>query len=161
MEKILISACLLGINVRYNAVPKSFSHQCIANWQKQRRLITVCPEVSGGLATPRAPAEISPKGDIVITTLGNDVTLEFKRGAEHALHLCQRHNIRFALLKESSPSCGSSNIYNGHFTGVKKSGQGITAQLLTRHGIEVFSEQTIDGLIQALTDIEKKYEMLN
>ena len=150
MEKILISACLLGINVRYNAEPKPFYHQQITLWRKQGRVITVCPEVAGGLSTPRAPAELSADNTIVMTNDGNDVTQEFNQGAQHALLLCQRHDIKFALLKESSPSCGSNTIYDGTFSGVKISGQGLTAKLLTDNGVQVFSEQTIEQMIAIL-----------
>lgn len=149
MEKILISGCLLGLNVRYDGKAKSLQQTTIMKWQQQGRLIVVCPEVAGGLSIPRAPAEIQGNG-LVVTQDGQDVSQAFSFGAEHALYLCQQHGIRYALLKESSPSCGSSNIYDGSFSGKKIVGMGKTAALLTEHGIKVFSEQTIDKLV-ALT----------
>lgn len=151
MEKILISACFLGQNVRYNAIVKKFAHPILQLWLQENRLIIQCPEVSGGLSTPRAPAEINSALGQVITATGTDVTNAFNTGASNTLRLCQKHNITFALLKESSPSCGSTSIYDGSFTNTKINGQGITTQLLTSHGIRVYSENTIEQLIKDLT----------
>lgn len=149
MEKILISACFLGLNVRYNGRTKPLHLDCINQWQQQGRLIVVCPEVAGGLAVPREPAEIQSNGQ-VITQIGCDVTPAFNKGAEHALYLCQQHKIRYALLKESSPSCGSNTIYDGSFSNHKVSGLGITAKLLVDNGIRVFSEGTVEELVNLL-----------
>ena len=161
MEKVLVSACLLGLAVRYDGASRGLIDQTLRRWQQQGRIISVCPEVAGGLSIPRAAAEIQPLSGtnktidkdkrIVTTALGNDVSEEFYRGAQHALYLCQRHNIRYALLKESSPSCGSNNIYNGNFNGTKISGEGITCELLGKHGIEVYSEFNLTKLISKLT----------
>ncbi|MBO9490337.1 DUF523 domain-containing protein [Endozoicomonas sp. G2_1] len=161
MEKVLVSACLLGLAVRYDGASKRLIDQTLRRWQQQGRIISVCPEVAGGLSIPRAAAEIQPLSGtnktidkdkrIVTTALGNDVSEEFYRGAHHALYLCQRHNIRYALLKESSPSCGSNNIYNGDFNGTKTSGEGITCEQLRKHGIEVYSEFNLTELISKLT----------
>lgn len=107
-------------------------------------------EVSGGLPVPRAAAEQQATG-LVITQAGVDVTDAFTRGANIALSLCETHNIRYALLKESSPSCGSNTIYDGSFSHRKIPGQGVTAALLSAHGIKVFSEENIDQLITILT----------
>ncbi|NMP30635.1 DUF523 domain-containing protein [Thalassotalea sp. M1531] len=147
MEKILISACFLGLNVRYDGKAKALLNRTITDWRRQGRLIVVCPEVAGGLAVPREPAEINRDTGQVITQQGADVSAAFKSGAEHALYLCQQHNIRYALLKESSPSCGSSRVYDGTFSGKKIEGRGITAQLLEKHGIQVFSEQNFNDLV--------------
>lgn len=153
MENILISACFLGINVRYNGKKKLFIHDSILQWKKEGRLITVCPEVCGGLPTPRSPAEIQTNNNdiLVIDYNGKNVTSAFEKGAQHALSLCLRHNIKYALLKESSPSCGSNFIYDGSFTNKKVVGKGITAKLLASHSIRVFSEETIDDLANLLT----------
>lgn len=147
-DKILISACFLGKKVRYNGEVKTLLHPLIALWQQQQRLMSICPEVSGGLAVPRAPAEI--RGQHVITCDGDDVTEPFLSGARQALSLCQQYQIRFALLKESSPSCGSNTIYDGTFSAKKISGQGVCSKLLRQHGIQVFSELTIDHLVVLL-----------
>ena len=143
-EKILISGCFLGQKVRYNGKVKILQHTLIERWHKEQRLVAVCPEVIGGLPVPRAPAEI--QGKKVITCEGLDVTQQFVAGAKQALALCERYSIRYALLKESSPSCGSNTIYDGTFNGKKIAGQGTCTQLLEQHGIQVFSELTIDLL---------------
>ena len=153
MQKILISACFLGCNVRYNAKVKSLSHSLIQTWHQQGRLLPFCPEVAGGLSVPRSPAELNLKTSRVINSDGADVTCEFELGAKQALDLCIKHNIRFALLKESSPSCGSKFIYDGSFTGNKITGQGVTTQLLRLHDIKVFSELTITQLAKAISEL--------
>lgn len=148
MEKILVSSCLLGTPVRYDGTGVQLLHPQIMTWQQQKLIVPFCPEVAGGLPTPRDPAEIS--NDKVITNIGDDVTAEFKLGARKALQLCLQHNIRFALLKESSPSCGRNTIYNGSHSGIKVIGMGLTAALLEKNAIQVFSEQQMPALVQAL-----------
>lgn len=150
MDKILVSGCFLGELVRYNGEIKPLSHQLMALWQKQNRLISICPEVVGGLTVPRSPAEINPENSRVISIEGVDVTAEFLIGAQSALALCHKYNIVYALLKEYSPSCGSKKIYDGSFSNKKKLGQGVTSQLLSSHGIDVFSEETIEQLAKKL-----------
>ncbi len=150
MNKILISSCFLGAPVRYNGTVKKLIHPLIELWQQQGRLLAICPEVAGGLSTPRAAAEIQPNSQLIITTEGHDVSNSFHQGANIALTLCQKHNIQLALLKESSPSCGSSLIYDGSFSNEKINGAGITTQLLRKHGIQVFSELSISALADCL-----------
>ena len=150
-DKILISACFLGERVRYNGVVKSLVSQLLSQWQQQGRFISVCPEVISGLQVPRPAAEINPKTKQVLTIESVDVSQQFEQGAQQALSLCQRHNIRFALLKESSPSCGSNTIYDGSFSQKKIVGEGITTKLLRQHGIQVFSEHSLAQL-QLLLD---------
>ena len=150
MDKILISACLLGEKVRYDGTSNELLHTALQRWQTQHRVVTICPEVAGGLSVPRAPAEINPNTQRVITQQGLDLSAEFMRGAQRALTLCQAHNIHYALLKESSPSCGSTRVHDGKFQGNKIPGMGMTARLLTAHGIAVYSEQNIEQLIQCL-----------
>ncbi len=149
-SKILVSACLLGENVRYDGKNQKLSHQYISLWKKQDRLLSICPEVVGGLPIPRSPAEINASQNTIINSEGNDVTEPFMRGAQQALALCKKHDIRFALLKESSPSCGSTTIYDGSFSGRKIAGEGITAALLKNNGVMVFSENNIEELIHSL-----------
>lgn len=149
-DKILISRCFLGENVRYDSKAIPLKHPLLALWQQQKRLVAICPEVSGGLPVPREPAEQQPHSGKVITLSNIDVSAQFNDGANQALALCKKHNIRFALLKESSPSCGSSFIYDGSFSNKKIVGQGITSQLLHQHGITVFSEHSLDKLATLL-----------
>ena len=144
-DKILVSACFLGQQVRYDGKDKTLLNPLLNQWKNEQRLVSICPEVTGGLAVPRAPAEIQEKK--VITCEGRNVTKQFLSGAEQALALCQRLNIRFALLKESSPSCGSNTIYDGTFSEIKIAGQGVCTQLLRKHGIQVFSELNLDKLV--------------
>lgn len=137
--KILISACLLGERVRYDAKQKSLQHPLIDDWKKAGILLQVCPEVLGGLPTPRPAAEIQTNGR-VLTGQGMDVTKAFKQGAEKTLALALKHKINIVILTERSPSCGSSNIYDGAFSKTVIDGQGITTKLLREHGIQVFNQ---------------------
>ncbi|MCV2221157.1 DUF523 domain-containing protein [Pseudomonas mercuritolerans] len=147
MEKILVSRCLLGHRVRYDG-GASGPFDLLEQWIEEGRVVPLCPEVAGGLPTPRAAAEI-PGGQggqvldgiaAVITTDGEDVSAQFLEGARQALELVQKHGIRVAVLKANSPSCGNLLTYDGTFSGVKVSGEGVTAALLKRHGVRVFSE---------------------
>lgn len=148
MQKLLVSSCLLGTPVRYDGTGQKLVHPQITTWQSQGVIIPLYPEVAGGLSTPRAPAEI--KHNKVITNDDEDVTAAFKLGAKRALQLCLSHNIHFALLKESSPSCGRNTIYDGSHRGIKVAGMGLTAALLERNGIKVFSEEQMPALLKAL-----------
>lgn len=148
-EKILVSSCLLGQPVRYDGRSKGIISDWLAELGAEGRVLAFCPEVAGGLPTPRPPAE--RQGESVVTESGLDVTTEFDRGAALALALCQQQGIRFALLKEGSPSCGSGRIYNGRFEGVSVAGEGKTTALLRRHGIAVFSEDQLAELASALS----------
>ncbi len=145
-DKILISQCFLGKNVRYNSEKILLKHPLLTLWQQQNRIVAICPEVSGGLSVPREPAEQQQNSDEVITISGVNVSAQFNFGSQQALMLCQQHNIRFAILKESSPSCGSSLIYDGSFSNKKIAGQGITCKVLTQEGIKVFSENNLQEL---------------
>ena len=146
--KILISSCFLGNKVRYDGVAKAILHPQLTTWQLNQQLIVICPEMAGGLPVPRPKAEqLNGK---VIDEYGKDVSAQFVAGAKQALLLCKEHDIRYALLKEFSPSCGSGHVYDGSFKGNKITGMGVTAQLLTEHGIKVFSELTLNELILAV-----------
>jgi len=157
-EKILISRCLLGERVRYDAQSKACAHPLVRHWQAQGRLIGCCPEVMGGLPTPRPAAELSGGDGIsvlnsrarVLDPSGVDHSAAFLRGAEAVLELAQCHAIRFALLKANSPSCSNREIYDGRFTGKLVTGIGVTTALLQEHDIQVFNEHQIDGLNTAL-----------
>ena len=161
--KVLVSRCLLGHRVRYDG-GASGPYALLAQWQAEGRVIALCPEVAGGLPTPRAAAEI-PGGQgvevlagkaAVITTEGEDVTEAFVSGARQALALVERHGIRIAILKANSPSCGNRLTYDGSFRGVKVEGQGVTAALLTRAWVQVFSELELEEAAKALGVLTQK-----
>jgi uncharacterized protein YbbK (DUF523 family) len=143
MQKILVSACLMGENVRFDGKNSKNSSEILKKWQKDGRLVVFCPEVAGGLPVPRPPAEIQVD-EHVITVEGSDLTAAFEQGAKKALKLCREHHIHVAILKEGSPSCGSSQISDGRFSHTKISGQGVTTRLLEANGIFVFSEHELD-----------------
>lgn len=136
---ILVSACLLGVHCRYNG--KGVMEPALKEMMNQANLIPVCPEILGGLATPRTPAE--RVGDRVLTQKGEDVTQAYEKGARETLALAQLYGCSLAVLKERSPSCGSGMVYDGMFTGTLKKGDGVTAELLKEHGIRVTGESTI------------------
>ena len=156
VEKILISACLLGERVRYHGGDARVEHPILRRWQGEGRLVPFCPEVIGGLATPRPAAEITvtPRGLRVLTSAGRDVTDAFERGAEAAVHACAAHGIRVAILKDGSPSCGSRSIYDGTFRGRRVDGEGLTAARLRAAGVRVFSEEEIDSASDYLRALE-------
>ena len=97
MKKILVSACFLGDKVRYDGKQKTLNHPIIQKWQTEGRLISICPEVAGGLSVPRAAAEISTLNGKVLTSQKIDVSTSFQHGANMALKMCNKHNIRYAL----------------------------------------------------------------
>ena len=133
--------------MRYDGGSKLRDDDVLLRWQAEGRLVACCPEVTGGLPVPRPPAEISPAGGRplrVRTRDGADVTDAFVRGADAALSTARRHDIKMAVLKDDSPSCGSTKVYDGTFTGHSIPGSGVTTQLLERHGIRVFSEDSLD-----------------
>ena len=143
MQKILVSACLVGEKVNY----KGQGNYCpdIERLKEKYELVLFCPEVEGGLPIPRIPSEI--KGSQVINKEGKNVTRQFEKGANKALALCKYLGITKAVLKENSPSCGTHMIHNGHFMDRLIPGMGVAARILKEHDIEVFSEKEIDKLL--------------
>lgn len=133
--KYLISACLVGENVKYDG--KNNFHQVANQLYEKGLAVTVCPEVLGGLSTPRISSEIV--GDKVLSKAGIDVTKEFDLGAEIALKTALKHNIKIAILQARSPSCGSKVIYDGTFSGNLIQGEGVTTRLLRQNGIKVIT----------------------
>lgn len=133
---ILVSACLAGIKCKYDGG----DNRCekVVELMKQGLAIPVCPEQMGGLATPRDPAEIV--GNRVLTNRKVDVSENFRKGAEETLKIARLIGCTQAILKQRSPSCGVGQIYDGTFNGVVRSGYGITAKLLIKHGFKVISE---------------------
>ncbi len=137
-EALLISACLLGTNCKYNGGNNALPPEKLAALEGRYRLVPVCPEQAGGLPTPRLPSEC--RGEQVVNRAGEDVTEAFRRGAELALETALREDCRLALLKERSPSCGSGRIYDGSFTATVIPGDGVTAEMLKKSGLTVYSE---------------------
>ena len=142
MKSILISACLLGVCCRYDA--HSVTYPKIEDLRERFNLIPFCPEIYGGLPTPRIPAE--RRGDRVVNAHGDDVTANYQRGASEALRIARMMGCDVAILKERSPSCGSSYIYDGTFERRLISGVGVTSELLMKNGIRVFNENDIDKI---------------
>ena len=134
-EKILISACLIGLNCKYNGGNNENSK--LVELIKEKDLIPICPEQLGGLKTPRASAERTQEK--VLTKEGIDVTKEYQKGAEEVLKLAKKLNIKKAILKSRSPSCGIDEIYDGTFSHTLIKRDGVTAELLKKNGIEVIS----------------------
>ncbi|MDQ6996916.1 MAG: DUF523 domain-containing protein [Mariprofundus sp.] len=165
MNKILISACLLGENVRYDGSNSRVISELLEQWRQQGRIMSTCPEMAGGLPVPRQPSEIDAgnaeavlRGKSAIRRIdGLDVTDAYLNGAEKTLALCMQHNIRIAILKEGSPSCGVLCVNDGSFSSHKIDGQGVTARLLTRHGISVFNEIQISDAAMRLNELETCY----
>lgn len=145
MEHLLISACLLGFECKYSGGSNALDAAALAALRERFRLIPVCPESAGGLPTPRAPSE--RRDGKVINELGQDVTEEYRKGAETALYLARRYGCTRALLKERSPSCGSGAIYDGSFTGTLIPGDGVAAQALKAAGITVLGEKDIEKIL--------------
>ncbi len=139
---ILVSACLAGVKCKYNGGHNEI--EGIKALHTAGKAILICPEMEGGLRTPRTPAEIisSEKGIKVISRDGEDVTKEFVKGAEITLEVARKNGIKRAVLKSKSPSCGLGEIYDGTFTNTLKKGNGVTAQLLIDNDIEVYTEKT-------------------
>ena len=143
MEKILISACLVGDKCKYDG--HTNYTPLIKDLLEKYELVPFCPEVEGGLPTPRKPSE--RKGDRVINNAGKDVTRNFQLGAEKALNICKYLN-KIAILKENSPSCGVNQIYDGNFNKKLIKGEGVTTELLRKNGVAVYTEDQIEELLK-------------
>lgn len=132
-----VSACLCGFPCRYDG--KSKPDERIKALYEEGRALPVCPEKLGGLTTPRTPCEIIDGR--VISSDGEDRTNEYLLGSQKVLELCKKHGIKKAILKQNSPSCGSTHIYDGTFSGTLIEGEGCLAALLRKNGIEVTGEK--------------------
>lgn len=158
--RILVSGCLLGEPIRYNATAKPVLHPLLETWRAEGRLVPLCPEILAGFATPRPPAEIAEArtGEDVLDGFGRvcddrgiDITDQYLLGARRAADLAREQGCRFALLSNRSPSCGVRLIYDGSFAGTLHEGRGVTAALLRREGLAVFTEDEVADLALALT----------
>lgn len=150
--KMLISACLLGVKCRYNGTGGGL--EGLPELMELAELIPVCPEILGGLPTPRPPAE--RKNGRVINCEGGDVTEAYLKGAQESLHLARTFGAKLALMKERSPSCGAGEIYDGSFTHTRLPGDGTASELLKASGIEVYGETRIHELIDRLKEENEK-----
>ena len=162
INKILVSACLMGLKVRYNGKEKAQMTHQLARWQQEQRLVIHCPELAAGLPVPRPPAEImSAEGkDVmrgqarIIENTGTDVTGHYQLAAWLALRAAQEAGCTAALLTDGSPTCGTQFIDNGSFSNQRKSGMGVAASLLSEHGIAVFSETQFAELVNWIEERE-------
>jgi uncharacterized protein YbbK (DUF523 family) len=159
MKRILVSACLLGRQVRYDGSARTLIDGHLDRWGAEGRLVSFCPEVAAGLPTPRPAAEIAPGAtarDVlsgrgaVRDVAGNDVSAAFMAAAESAVAEARRTGCRWALLTDGSPSCGSSFVYSGQFDGVRRTGRGVVAEALLASGIDVYAPAGIDRLAEAV-----------
>lgn len=154
MKKILVSECLYGGRiVRYDGGDTTETNPVFLKWKQEGRLVPICPEVFGGLPTPRPDSQ--RVGDKVQTGAGKDVTAEYTKGAKEALRLAQENEVAFAIMKQDSPSCGSKYIYDGTFTDTKKEGQGLAVEYLRNAGFKVFGEEDIAEAEKFLNELEK------
>jgi len=159
---VLVSACLMGCCSRYDADVRKICHERLAQWQRKGLVLSFCPETAGGLPVPRPPAEISggEGGDVlagdtqVLTREGRDLTENFISGARLTLAAVRHYAIRTAMLKDGSPSCGITRIYDGSFKGQPVPGQGVTAALLAVHRVALYSEQ---GLAEAWRRLRREF----
>lgn len=145
MEKLLISACLLGAECKYSGGSNRLPEDTLRALRERYGLVPVCPETAGGLPIPREPSE--RVGERVMSRSGADVTGQFTKGGETAQALALRFGCKKALLKENSPSCGSGRIYDGSFSGILRSGYGVAAEALIELDVEIYGESGVDELI--------------
>ena len=136
---IFVSACLVGENCKYNG--KNNENSCVLSFLKDKEYIKICPEVMGGLPTPRPPSEI--KGDKVFNIKGENVTKNFISGGEYALEIAKNKKPELIILKAKSPSCGLGQVYDGSFSATLKEGNGIACQMLIDNGFKIITENEI------------------
>lgn len=163
MRKILVSACLLGEPVRFDGRAALAHSEFLSRWSAEGRLVAICPELAGGLAVPREPAEIvgGAGADVlagrarVLCRSGRDVTEAYLRGASLALELARQHQVAVAILKSRSPSCGTHELHAGRFDGALRNGMGVTAALLRENGIAVYDELELERAAAHVADLDK------
>lgn len=140
--RLMVSACLLGQKCKYNG--KNNLNADLVEYLRPYTVVPICPEVQGGLSTPRMPSE--RYFEKVITKDGQDVTESFQLGAIIALQLANQQDCKVAILKKNSPSCGFGEIYDGTFSSRLKKGNGVTAELLYQNGIVILNEENYTHL---------------
>lgn len=146
MINVLVSACLLGADCRYDG--KNCFNEDILLLKDKCNFIPICPEQMGGLPTPRVPAEIV--NGKLINKEGKDVSLEYNKGRQIALEFAKLNNCKYAILKQKSPSCGCGVVYDGSFSGKLINGNGNTTKLLMESGIKVYPDTEIKTFIKEL-----------
>lgn len=165
LHVILVSACLLGHPVRYDGRGAEPESPVLRRWAAEGRVVAMCPEVAGGLPIPRPPAEISRAGGgslvldgsaTVIDSDGRDVTTSFVRGADRVLAVSGARGVRIAVLKDGSPSCGTTYTYDGSFVGRRVPMPGVTAARLREAGIRIFSEAQLEEASRCLAELESE-----
>jgi uncharacterized protein YbbK (DUF523 family) len=165
MQRVIVSSCLLGRPVRYRGDSTACDHPVLVRWAAEGRVIAFCPEVAGGLPTPRPPAEIEAAAggrlvlrgqEQVIDILGQDVTAAFVDGAKQAVTVARTEDVHIAILKEGSPSCGSGYTYDGSFAGTRVPSVGVATAALQAVGVRVFSEHRIDEAAEYLERLEQE-----
>lgn len=162
MIKVLVSSCLLGDPVRYHGGDALCTSEILDRWRAEGRLVAFCPETAAGLPVPRPPAEIvGGDGTAVLQraayvgdSTGVDVTSIFLDGARACVSLALDKGVRLAVLKDGSPSCGSSYIHDGSFRGQRGPGQGVAAAMLSQAGIRLFSERQVEEAAAYLEALE-------
>lgn len=152
--KILISACLIGENVKYDGGNNALHVKILEQWKEEGVLVPLCPEILGGLSVPRSPCEVIEGTNSVICQSGEDVSDAFAKGARESLRIAKEEGVCMAILKARSPSCGKDIIYDGTFTSRKVNDSGITCKLLQGSGIRVFSEEELENA-QAFLGVAK------
>ncbi|MCM1514361.1 MAG: DUF523 domain-containing protein [Anaeroplasma bactoclasticum] len=140
--RVMVSACLLGQKCKYNG--KNNLNADLVEYLRSYTIVPICPEVQGGLSTPRMPSE--RYFEKVVTKDGQDVTEAFQLGAIIALQLANQQDCKVAILKKNSPSCGFGEIYDGTFSSRLKKGNGVTAELLYQNGIVILNEENYNNL---------------
>jgi uncharacterized protein YbbK (DUF523 family) len=159
-DKILVSSCLIGKKCSYDGNYRE--NKLVEEFISGRGVIDVCPEMLAGLPSPRPRCEIKNgdgkdvlKGKAkVINEKGEDVTSFFLEGAKQTLNIVWKHNIKYAILKARSPSCGSKKIYDGSFTGKLKNGDGVTAAMLKLNGVIVYDEEELEKIVKRKGDVD-------
>ena len=162
MIKVLVSSCLLGEPVRYHGGHAPCASDVIERWKAEGRLVALCPETMAGLPVPRPPAEIAGGDGFAVLrgtayvgdSTGTDVTAMFLKGARAVLEAAFAQGVRAAVLKDGSPSCGTTYIFDGSFRGQRDAGQGVTAALLAEAGIRTFSDRQIGEAAAYVAELE-------
>lgn len=161
MNRILVSGCLNGRPIRFNSTNVSVESKIWDRWESEGRLVSFCPELAAGFLVPRAPAElVGSTASVVLNGRGsvkedngNDVTAMFVEGAKLAAQRAAAEGCVMAVLTDGSPSCGTTYVYDGSFSGGTLPGMGVAAQLLQDHGLRVFPEDQIDEADQYLRSL--------